>query len=126
MGSSFRFVSRRSHSPVPSSFHSNLPLHFKRQVILSFLSSEGEWKGLRENEWRQIMEGAEEVNFLQGEEIVPEGNYNRFLFRILTGTVRIQKTFCAPKGSPISLSLGSLGPGEVIGEVSLLHLGVTR
>jgi CRP-like cAMP-binding protein len=66
--------------------------------------------------WIRIFPGARKKIFKKGEVMVLEGGSARELFVILSGKVRVEKRI---RGRD-PLLLASLGPGEILGELSIL------
>jgi CRP/FNR family transcriptional regulator, cyclic AMP receptor protein len=62
-----------------------------------------------------LSNAARERNYQQGEEIIRQGETGVGLFVLTSGRVRVQQD---RQGQPTDL--GSLGPGQVFGELSLL------
>jgi ATP-binding cassette subfamily B protein len=73
-----------------------------------------------EDEHKRLVETAENVSFKFGERLVEEGEAAECFFVLLSGRARAIKR--AENGDEVAL--GTLGPGDVIGEISVLNGGV--
>ncbi len=73
------------------------------------------FRSLLDDECRQIVEGARIEHFAKSEFLFKEGDEGNFLYVFISGQADIQIT--GEGGQPVSLT--TLGPGDVIGEMAL-------
>ena len=94
------------------------------------------WLIFTEDDWSILLSISNVQKYQKGEVIIKQGTYNKRLYRIKLGEVRVQKsvTVCCltsnsvkgPKGIPTTMTVGKMETGHMLGEMSILHLGVTR
>ena len=70
--------------------------------------------GLPEDELNAVASTASEREFAAGETLISEGDFGHSLFLVETGSADV-----AADGQTV----GQVGPGDVIGEVAVLHSG---
>jgi len=70
---------------------------------------------LNERDWSLILAGANPEQFQKDDLIVQEGTYNRCIYRIKKGTVRVERV---ENGRTVILT--TMNPGQMFGEMSVL------
>ena len=84
--------------------------------LLEFLGTVKMFKDFEESELREVMRGLNRKSFKKDEIIAQEGKPGQSMFIIGEGQVRVSRH--SESGARIVLAL--LGPGEIVGEMSLL------
>lgn len=76
---------------------------------------------LKEDDWRQFLNGARQRTYQKGEYVLREGQPTAALFQVVRGTVRVELQI---KDKAQAVIVGYRSAGDMFGETSLLKSGV--
>jgi CRP-like cAMP-binding protein len=85
-----------------------------RDAYLDHLAGISLFSGLSRKELQQVARASDEVTVQAGHQLVRQGDVGREMFVLVEGTATVERN---------DATIGTLGPGSAVGELSLLDKG---
>ena len=77
---------------------------------------------LTPEQWKVLLESADQLKFVRDQVVVKEGSTDRALYQLVAGNLRVERKM---EGRPQAVIVGRQSAGDLFGERTLLNGGVT-